>query len=267
MVDEASPLDLQSAADRLGVHYQTAYRWVRSGRLPAQLVDGRYLVDDAAVEELARARARPHSPPPPSTHRIDSAAASIQAALVEGDEAHARRIARSIVDDGTTVTELIRRALVPALRTIGQDWHDGTLPIWKEHRASVITERVLAEVSRNPRGRRRGTAMVAAVAGDLHSLPTAMAVAALREHNWAVHHLGADVPVDELVDFCTTTPTDVAVLTVTNPDCTATAADAERRISATSTKVLIGAPGRSLDDLLTEALAALSRTRTAASAR
>jgi excisionase family DNA binding protein len=28
-------VDLQTAAARLGVHYQTAYRWVRDGSLPA----------------------------------------------------------------------------------------------------------------------------------------------------------------------------------------------------------------------------------------
>ena len=31
-------LELQAAANALGVHYQTAYRWVRSGRLAAELV-------------------------------------------------------------------------------------------------------------------------------------------------------------------------------------------------------------------------------------
>ena len=45
-------LELQSAADALGVHYQTAYRWVRSGRLPAQLTGGKYLVSAHDVAEV-----------------------------------------------------------------------------------------------------------------------------------------------------------------------------------------------------------------------
>ena len=32
----AEPISLQEAASRLGVHYMTAYRYVRTGRLPAQ---------------------------------------------------------------------------------------------------------------------------------------------------------------------------------------------------------------------------------------
>jgi MerR family transcriptional regulator, light-induced transcriptional regulator len=38
----SEPIELAEAADRLGVHYQTAYRWVREGRLPAVRVRGRY---------------------------------------------------------------------------------------------------------------------------------------------------------------------------------------------------------------------------------
>ncbi len=60
-------LDLQAAADELGVHYQTAYRWVRNGRLEAELVGGRYLVSRDDISQLIRAarprkRRRRHEP-------------------------------------------------------------------------------------------------------------------------------------------------------------------------------------------------------------
>ena len=37
-------IELRDAAAELGVHYQTAYRWVRSGQLPATMVAGKYAV-------------------------------------------------------------------------------------------------------------------------------------------------------------------------------------------------------------------------------
>ena len=52
-------LDLQTAADELGVHYQTAYRWVRSGKLPARVVGGRYQVDRSALTAVESARISP----------------------------------------------------------------------------------------------------------------------------------------------------------------------------------------------------------------
>ena len=39
------PLTLQQAADKLGVHYMTVYRYVRTGKLPATRVGGGWQVD------------------------------------------------------------------------------------------------------------------------------------------------------------------------------------------------------------------------------
>ncbi|MBU6317904.1 MAG: cobalamin-dependent protein, partial [Acidobacteria bacterium] len=147
-------------------------------------------------------------------------------------------------------------------RAIGQAWHDGALPIWVEHRASAIVERTLGELSPNPRGRRRGVAMVAAVSGDRHSLPTTMAAVALREVNWYVHHLGADMPGDELVRFCAEHAVDVAVISVTNPEVACLAASTAQQLRQAGTPTVVGGPGRSLDDLVevvTEAAAAADR--------
>ena len=48
-------MNLKEAARRLGVHYQTAYRWVRSGELVAVRIGSRYEISDAAI---GRFRAR-----------------------------------------------------------------------------------------------------------------------------------------------------------------------------------------------------------------
>jgi excisionase family DNA binding protein/PAS domain S-box-containing protein len=49
-------VNLKQAAARLGVHYQTAYRWVRSGDLAAVRVGPRYEVSDAAIHQFIAAR-------------------------------------------------------------------------------------------------------------------------------------------------------------------------------------------------------------------
>lgn len=245
-------MSLAAAAGLLGVHYQTAYRWVRAGKLPAVLVDGEYSVARRDVEGLLVAKVKPSAPPAPSRGRLDRQAERMHDALVGGDEAAARQIAVRLVEEGTLVRDLLAEVVVPPLRRIGQAWHDGELTIWVEHRASAIIERVLGELSPNPRGRRRGTVMVAAVAGDVHSLPTAMAAVSLREANWQVHHLGADMPVDELLHFCEAHDIDVAILSVTNPDVGALADEAAQRLRSAGTPTVVGGPGRSLAQLLDE---------------
>ena len=250
---------LVAAAEELGVHYQTAYRWVRTGRLPARVVHGRYVVSQRDLDDVAARLRTPSTPRKPGTPRLDRQSMRMQQALVDGDEATARLIARRLVDEGTGLAELIESVLGPALRYIGQGWHDGQLTIWVEHRASAIVERILGELAPNPRGRRRGTALVAAVAGDQHSLPTTMAAVALRDVNWHVHHLGANMPPDELVRFCADHHIDVAVLSVTNPDVAAVANLTAERLRSTGTPTIVGGPGRSLEELTTAASAAVRR--------
>lgn len=50
-------VNLKTAARRLGVHYQTAYRWVRSGQLVAVKVGAGYEISDAALERFQAQRA------------------------------------------------------------------------------------------------------------------------------------------------------------------------------------------------------------------
>src|SRR3712207_8396019 len=62
-------VDLQTAADRLGVHYQTAYRWVRDGSLVAVKRGSIYDVDEAALADFAARRSAPTPPPQRATVR------------------------------------------------------------------------------------------------------------------------------------------------------------------------------------------------------
>jgi len=246
----ADALDLDDVAEQAGVHYQTVYRWVRAGKLPAEMVDGRYSVRRRDLVAFIESRRTPKRPRPPGAPRLERAAETMHTALSTGDELAARDLAGALVAEHTSIADLVQQVLVPPLRRIGQDWHDGKLSIWVEHRASAIAERILGEVSPRRRGRRRGNVMVAAVSGDRHSLATTMAAVALRDNNWFVHHLGADMPPDELVLFCEEQKIDVAVLTVVNPECIDLAQTTASRIRKSGTPVVVGGPGRTLDELV-----------------
>ena len=251
---EVTGLTLDDVAAQLGVHYQTVYRWVRAGRLAASKVHGTYVVRPDDLAAFIAARNAPAPPPAPAADRLDRQRDAMQQALLDGGETEARTIARTLVSNGTSITTLINAVLVPPLVEIGARWHAGELSIYVEHRASAIVERMLGELSPNPRGRRRGTAMVAAVTGDLHSLPTAMATAALREDNWQVEHLGADLPVDELVAFAETHDLDLAVISATTPKRRRLAEQAKRVLEdGPGVPTLVGRPGATLAELQTAA--------------
>jgi excisionase family DNA binding protein len=253
---DSEGMDLAAAAERLGVHYQTAYQWVRDGSLPAARLQGRYRIDPAALEVFARRRAQPQ--PVPSRAKPmhwDRLAERFERHLLSGEETAARTLVLDLRHRNVPSTEVINQLLVPALRSIGEGWVVGTVGVPEEHRASAIVERLLGELSSSPRGRPRGKAIVAALSGDHHSLPTAMAAAALREDRWHVDHLGSDVPPGELLRFARETGADVVVLSVTNPAQAAAAHRTRRRLEQAGTPTLVGSPGQTLDELLEQARA------------
>jgi excisionase family DNA binding protein len=245
-----SAIDLPTAAERLGVHYQTAYQWVRSGRLRAQRIHGRYQIDPIDVERLARERAQPA---PRRTRRPRAGFANLAQraydALVNGDERSVRDLVDRLTDDGTPMTMITQEILVPAMRRIGSDWHAGVLTITDEHRASAIVERILGDHYPNPRGRRRGTAVVVAPAGERHALPTSMAALALREDHWHVQHLGADLPCEELIQFCRERTVDLVVLTTTTDGTRPAARACAEDLRQLGVRTLIGEPGDTLLEL------------------
>lgn len=246
----AETIDLQAAARQLGVHYQTVYKWVRSGVLPAAMVMGSYRLDRDAVARFAERRARPG---PPRTRRPRTGFAPLSRRmygyLVAGEERQAARLVSGLVGHGVSMTTVAQDVLVPALRDIGEEWRAGRLDISIEHRASAIVDRILGERYPNPRGRRRGAAAVAALSGDRHVLPTTLAAISLREDNWVVHHLGADLPPDELVRFCQEEDLDLVVLSVTVSKLHRSATRTAVQLEGLGLRAIVGGPGRTLDEL------------------
>jgi methanogenic corrinoid protein MtbC1 len=205
-------MQLRDAAATLGVHYQTAYGWVRRGVLPARKTPRGYEVSEIDVRALAARRAA-GTEPPREVHIRDWAAQAdrLYKALVAGDETQARHDAGRLAA-GVPLTELCDWAIAPALRRIGREWAAGELAIGVEHRASAMCERLIAARARQPEGRPRGTAVTATPPGDRHALPALMAAASLREDRWTVHHLAADLPADEVVGIAAQVGASLVVL-------------------------------------------------------
>lgn len=203
-------IGLAEAAGLLGVHYMTAYRYVRTGRLPAVSVNGRWQIDPADLAGVARHPAVPTRIRGGSRSRT---AGLLESRLVEGDEEGAYAVCADALAEWANPADLYLDLIAPSLRSIGLRWEAGELGVADEHRASVVATRVLSRFG--PRfhhpGRRRGGVVVGAPAGDHHGIPTMMAGDLLRDAGFAVTDLGADVPPDSFVDAARRTDRLVAV--------------------------------------------------------
>jgi MerR family transcriptional regulator, light-induced transcriptional regulator len=248
-------MDLREAAGALGVHYQTAYAWVRQGALPARKVGRGYAVSEGDVAALA-ARRRLGQEPARPIHVRDWAAQALglYAAIAQGEETAARhRLGR--LAGGVSLTDLCERVIAPALRRVGDDWAAGRVSMAQEHRASAIYERLIATYARQPAGRPHGIAIVATPPGERHSLPALMAAACLREDRWLVHHLAADLPVEEVTRLADQAGAGLVVLSTAMSQTARQAQQAAEAITATHPHLtmLAGRPCDHLHDLLTRA--------------
>jgi excisionase family DNA binding protein len=244
-------MQLREAADVLGVHYQTAYGWVRQGVLPARKTARGYEVGDDDVNALAARRESGTAPRPQIRVRDWTAQADrLYAAIVSGDETQARHLFDRLAR-GVPLADLCERVVAPALARIGDDWAAGQLAIATEHRASAICERLIAARTNQPHGRPRGVAVTATPPGERHGLPSLMATACLREDRWLVHHLAWDLPVAEVTRVALDTGAGLVVLSATTSEAVGLAqqAAAEIRLAAPGRHVLAGQPGDTLSQL------------------
>jgi excisionase family DNA binding protein len=216
-----STVTLQEAADRLGVHYMTVYRYVRLGRLPARKSGGTWEVDVADLQTFQRGSA------PTGQGRKPAAwAERLEARLIEGDEAGAWGVVEAALASGLEPAEIYTGVLGPALTSVGTSWHHGELSVAAEHLASAVAFRIVGRLG--PRfarkGRSRGRVIMATPQGERHALPSAMLSDLFRGAGFEVIDLGVDVPPEALAGTIEITDSPSAVC------ISATRAESQRQI-------------------------------------
>ncbi len=192
-------ITLNEAAEKLGVHYMTAYRYVRTGRLDAIKVGGEWRLSSADLAAFMSAASAPapagRTPRAPYHQRIEDR-------LMVGDENGAWSVIESALSSGTEPGDIYLQVLAPALAHIGSEWAQGRVTVAEEHRASVVTQRIIGRLGPrfNRPGRKRGTIVIGAPQGDHHSVPSAMAGDLLRGRGFNVIDLGANSPPQSFLD-------------------------------------------------------------------
>ncbi len=213
-------LTLQEVADLLGVHYMTAYRYVRLGLLPARKDASTWKVARRDVEAFKRA-SDGTGVATPSGRRRAPWAERLEARLLAGDGRGAWGVVESSLTAGTELESVYLDVISPALTSIGSRWERGEIDVAIEHRASGIAMRIVGRLGPRfvRRGRTRGTIVVGTPPGDHHALPVALLADLLRGAGWEVHDLGADVPSADFARTASQTQRLAAVgVSLTAPD-------------------------------------------------
>ncbi|MCA9002197.1 MAG: cobalamin-dependent protein [Planctomycetes bacterium] len=163
--------------------------------------------------------------PPPSAPNLLAGngptqvlARAFLATLREGEE---QKAADLVLDahreQGLPIEVLLDGVLAPVLHEVGRLWHLGLATIAEEHfitqaARSTLTQ-LLAEAPQAPRNGK--TAVLSSVADEVHSMGIQVVAAHLQLAGWRALSLGANTPVDELVQAARTYAADLVLLGVT----------------------------------------------------
>jgi methanogenic corrinoid protein MtbC1 len=142
------------------------------------------------------------------------------AALLAGDEIAAETAIREAIAAKLSTAEIDDEIIAPALWLVGELWERGDISVADEHLATEISIRVLAlqrEAQRLAKARGHHRVMLAAPAGERHIVALGMVANLLREVDYDVVMLGADVPADALAAFAGRHEPHVICLSTTMP--------------------------------------------------
>lgn len=244
-MEEVEGLNLKQVAQQLGVHYMTAYRYVRQGRLPARREGTAWVVDPADVAAFSPGvapQARAHEETGPGS--VDWAA-RIRPALLAGNEVDGWAIVEKALAAAVSPQRVYLDLLAGTVAAIGDDVVCGRATIADQHLATVTAQRVAGRLGTRfrRRGRSRGTVVLGAPLGERHALPIAILADLLRIAGFTVLELGADVPAEAFATAAERAERLVAVgIGVTGVDHLDRAADVVRlvREAAPGCPVLLG---------------------------
>ena len=198
MSDDDALLSLRAAADQLGVHYMTAYRYLRLGTLPAKKVKGVWQV---RMGDLRAVAGREPPRPGPGGIRWGPYRSQLRDRLTSGDEPGAWSVIERARVSGASPEDIHLQLIAPVLRVIGDAWNVGDLDIAAEHRATGVAQRLIGRLGPSfaRRGRKRGTVVIGGASGDHHSIPLAILGDILRGRGLFVVDLGANTPPDSFL--------------------------------------------------------------------
>ena len=214
----------------------------------------------AGVSAAEAARLALEAPPVQSAGRTAGLLAAIRSALDSFDGATAHAVFDEALS-ALTLDTVLSEIVLPYLAELGARWARGEASVAQEHFASSLLRGRLLGLARgwdHGAGRR---AVLACAPGELHDLPLIVFGLALRERGWRITFLGADTPIETLVEAGRVVRPQLVVISASTPGRLVDATGELRRLART-TRLALAGPGaaglkvqavRLEDDPVTEA--------------
>ncbi len=141
--------------------------------------------------------------------------------------------------------QLCTDIIVPCLQRIGEDWYEGRIGITTEHFASTyIRGRLLSLLQSLPNRRDSAHILVGCGPNETHEIGSLIVALFLREKGYRVEYLGADLPIEDLVDYAGSERPDAVILSATMPANGVLLVGVQEKLNRLRKKVRLGFGGR-----------------------
>ena len=142
----------------------------------------------------------------------------LRAALDELDEAGAHAALDRLLAE-LSVETVLREAVLPYLRELGERWERGEASIGQEHFATGVLRGRLLGLARGWGRGGRAHALLACAPGEHHELALIAFGLALRDRNWRITYLGPNTPLDTVTEIAEALEPDAVVIAATTAAC------------------------------------------------
>src|SRR4051794_3410479 len=140
----------------------------------------------------------------------------LQAALDRLDEPAAQAAIDRLLATFTLQT-VLRDAVLPYLRDLGERWQRGDASVAQEHFASNLLRGRLLGLARGWGQGAGPSALLACGPGELHDLPLIIFGLALAARGWQITYLGTDTPITTIQDTLADAQPRLVVIAATTP--------------------------------------------------
>jgi MerR family transcriptional regulator, light-induced transcriptional regulator len=142
----------------------------------------------------------------------------LQSILI-GERAGSVQIVEEALRRGAGIFDIYSQVFQECLYEVGRLWQDGAISVSVEHRATAITQFVMAGIYARAAAVRPSTpprqAIVTGVAGEMHQIGANMVADVLEDAGWSVQFLGTNAPHSGIVEAVQAQKSDLLCISAT----------------------------------------------------
>jgi len=121
--------------------------------------------------------------------------------LKKNDAKNSMAMIEKLYLNGASIIEILRTTITPALRHIGDQWSEGKISVYEEHRMSFLIRMHLMRLDQfipDKTTKNSPSAILACAPGEYHEMPLQLVSLIFKLHGWKTHILGINISLSEL---------------------------------------------------------------------